>query len=244
MTQPPSSLTRPAFIEAVEHVIQARKTAKLLRDPDRCSEGSASLPADFRQQVAACVASAGWAPFHKIVDKEAHLQGDLTAIVPWRCYMLAKPMCCAAIAYLRQQAQEHPDSKWAKAWGSKIPRLLAGAGALVLVTWLPDPPANGMALELTDNNMEHIAAAAAAIQNLLLAAEARGMSTYWASGGILGDSAMFAWLGIPRNQKLLGAIFLSPADWPHDAQEPGALRDKRGAVADWALWIDRAPDTE
>jgi nitroreductase len=87
-----------------------------------------------------------------------------------------------------------PETKWSKAWGSKIPKLLAVAGAAILVTWLPDPPTSGEVLELTDNNMEHVAATAAAVQNVLLAAEARGMFSYWSSGGILGDGDVFDWL--------------------------------------------------
>jgi nitroreductase len=85
--------------------------------------------------------------------------------------------------------------------------------------------------------MEHIAATAAAVQNVLLAAEARGMFSYWSSGGILGDVDVFDWLTIPRNQKLLAAIFLSSADAVYDALEPGGLREKRGSVADWSLTL-------
>ncbi|NJL48184.1 MAG: hypothetical protein HC929_12750 [Leptolyngbyaceae cyanobacterium SM2_5_2] len=42
-----------------------------------------------------------------------------------------------------------------------------------MITWLPDPPEQGETPALSENNIEHIAAAAAAVQNLLLAGEAR-----------------------------------------------------------------------
>jgi nitroreductase len=231
-----NNLTHEQRIAAVDQAIRERKTAKLLRDPAGCA--SDPLPsADFMQAVYACVEVAGWAPFHKLAHKEVHLSGSLTSPVPWRFYVLEKPMCCGVVEHLRQQAAALPETKWSKAWGSKIPKLLAGAGAAILVTWLPDPPASGEVLELTDNNMEHIAATAAAVQNVLLAAEARGMFSYWSSGGILGDVDVFDWLTIPRNQKLLAAIFLSSADAVYDALEPGGLREKRGSVADWSLTL-------
>lgn len=238
MAQPPASMSRELFVEAVEHVIRERKTAKVLRAVEDCPQVAAALPPDFNTQVSAVVEAAGWAPFHKKVDKDAHLGGSLTSIVPWRFYILDKAACCTLLETLRALAEAHPDSKWGKAWGKKIPRLLAGAGALVMVTWLPDPPEQGDTPELSENNVEHIAAAAAAVQNLLLAGEARGMDTYWASGGILGDGDVFTRLGIPTNQKLLGAIFLAPSGSPAAEVEPGGLRDKRGESSTWSVWLD------
>ncbi len=76
--------------------------------------------------------------------------------------------------------------------------------------------------------MEHIAAASAAIQNLLLAATARGISNYWSSGGVLRSAQVFQQLGIPRQQILLGAIFLFPSEIG-DAE----LSDQQTARASW-----------
>jgi nitroreductase len=238
MVNLPETVKRQTMIDAVDEVIRERKTAKVLRDPADCPPGTAEdwLPPDFVEQVRQAVAVAGWAPFHKAVHRETHLTGALASPVPWRFYILERASCCALVAHIRARAAAQPESKWSKAWGSKIPRLLAATGALVLITWLPDPPAEGQAPALTDNNMEHIAAAAAATQNLLLAAEARGLHTYWSSGGILGDAEAFALVGIPAPQKLLSAIFLAPPGAPHDAIEPGALRDKRGDPAQWSAW--------
>lgn len=117
----------------------------------------------------------------------------------------------------------------------KIPRLLAGADALIMVTWLPDPSSTGEP-ELSTNNIEHIAATSAAIQNLILAAEARAMYTYWSSGGVLRDAEIFDFLGIPHTQKLLGAIFLASTEQATIEPAPGANRDKRGE--DWFTWLN------
>jgi nitroreductase len=118
----------------------------------------------------------------------------------------------------------------------RIPKLLAGAGALALVTWLPEQT-DSEALELNHRNVEHIAAASSAIQNLLLTATARGIYTYWSSGGVLNEPEIFDLLGIPQFQRLLGAIFLTPADAPHDENHPGGLRDRRGDPDSWSIWI-------
>jgi hypothetical protein len=165
VTQAHNTLTREQRIAAVDQTIRERKTAKLLRDPAQCA--SDPLPsADFNQAVYDCIAAAGWAPFHKLAHKDTHLEGGMSSPVPWRFYVLEKSMCCVVNDYLRQQAAL-PETKWSKAWGSKIPRLLAGADTAIVVTWLPNPYSSGDVLELMDNNMEYTAADA--IQNVLLA---------------------------------------------------------------------------
>ena len=62
-------------------------------------------------------------------------------------------------------------------------------------------------------NMEHIAAAAAAIENLLLAATARGVSNYWSSGGVLRSQIVRQLLAIPPAEIVLGAIFFFPKEF-------------------------------
>lgn len=228
---------RDARVAIIDETIRERHTAKILRDPLHCAELAADLATSLHQTLQELIEVAGWAPVHQAADAQAHRQGDLSSIVPWRFYVLEKPACCRLVRLLEEQAATHPDSQWATAWRSKIPRLLAGCGALVQVTWLPDLPSTSDTPELTVANMEHIAAAAAAVQNLLVAAQARGLHSYWSSGGILRDGAIFDVLGIPRNQILLGAIFLAHPDQPYDERQPGGLRQKRGEPADWATWI-------
>jgi nitroreductase len=87
-------------------------------------------------------------------------------------------------------------------------------------------------------NEEHLAAAAAATQNLLLAGEARGIQTYWSSGGVLTSSTCFALCGIPRTQKLLGAIFMFPPQTDSTMEiHEGKLHDRRSTPASWSTWL-------
>lgn len=238
MSQPPVHQSREDYIAAVDHVIRERRTLKVMRDPSDCQELSPDVAADLYAAIRDSLEVAGWAPFHKAVHKETHLVQGPPSVVPWRFYVLEKPTCCRLLARLRSLSQAQTEGKWARAWASKIPRILAGSGAVVLATWLPDPSATDGAPELTENNQEHIAAASAAVQNLLLAAEARGLRTYWATGGVLKDAEVFGWLGIPTNQILLGAVFLAPTELPHDMLETGSWREKRDGPANWSVWID------
>lgn len=227
---------------AVEHVIRARRTVKVL----------AGAPLDVatdRAAVEALVASVGWAPFHLLAAKEHRDDGALRAIEPWRCYLLDVPACRALRGWLLARGD-----------ASTFPRLLAACTALVLVTWLPDPPAappaeggfaEGGSAEGgspapvlppdtfvgTRQNMEHVAAAAAGVQNLLLAATARGLRTFWATGGPLRTPETFARLGIPTRELLLGAVFLFPPDTGEAEVKVSTLRERRGAPAEWSRWV-------
>ncbi len=188
-------------------------------------------------QVDESVTAAGWAPFHYAAHA-VHRRGDLGAIVPWRMYVLDDPACRGLLAFLDAQEDVEP---WTSARTSKIPRMLAAAGALVLVTWLPDPPPPAAepsrALVIDDRNAEHLAAASAATQNLLLAATARGLASYWSSGGMLRERALLDRCGVAPGQPLLAAVFLFPEPSEGDEFVTGKLREKRGAREGWVTRV-------
>ena len=177
------------------------------------------------------LADAAWAPFHYPSDK-SH-RGVLESPVPWRFYKVDSAGCRKLM-----QALSAPDSG-----AGKITAMLAAADALIQVTWLPDSSADptlatGPAFEGTQRNMEHIAAASAAVQSLLLLATGHGFKTYWSSGGVLRNQDVFNKLGIPLREKLLGSVFLFPQDVGNAEIKPGSWRDKRGVVSDWSAWCD------
>lgn len=235
MPNPPANLTRDQFVQAVDHVIHERKTAKILGNIEAYSDPlSAEERQAINQLIVESIEIAGWAPFHKLADQQ-HLIENSQSPVPWRFYVLDKIACGQMIEFIKREAETAPDPKWARTLQKKIPKLLAGADALVLVTWLPDSTMSAQP-ELTTNNIEHIAASSAAVQNLLLAAEARGFYTYWSSGGVLRDKETFEFLDIPATQQLLGAVFLVAEE--HTTLEPwaGANRAKRGT--DWVKWLN------
>jgi nitroreductase len=204
----------------VDGVIRERRTVKVLADQ--------AFPAtDARAVVEELAAAGGWAPFHRVAAR-GHLEGALTSIVPWRFYLVDADGCRA----LRETLLARGDK-------SKVPRMLAAATGLIQATWLPNPARGehtGL-FEATEENMEHVAAAGAAVQNLLLAAQARGIPNYWASGGALRGADAFRWMGIPAGEILLGSIFLFPAETSGAEVSPGSHRNNRGAPSDWSRWV-------
>lgn len=213
-------------LETLEQIARTRQTTKVISESD--------LPiADDRPLVDRLLASAGWAPFHKICSPD-HRQEKLDGIEPWRFHNLDARQC----RLLRRVVIDEPSA-------GKIPGMLAAARAMILVTWLPNPSSPVITdveyFEPTVANVEHIAAASAAVQTLLLAATAAGVSNYWSSGGVLRNTAIFDRLGIPTNQRLLGAIFLFPDAIPGGVVEihQSKLRDQRSSPDKWSRWIEQ-----
>lgn len=207
--------------KSTDEAIYERMTTKILASED--------LPmSDLSGQIGDLLNLAGQAPFHRACD-ESHRLGQLSAIEPWRFHVLKSADC-------RRLGKVIPKEN-----AGKIPSMLSAADALLMATWLPnpsaEPPANGQLFDPTLGNMEHIAAASAAIQNLLLAATARGISNYWSSGGILRTPATFELLGIPQAEILLGAIFLFPDEIGSAERVGSKLRDKRCPASTWSRTV-------
>ena len=209
----------------IEKLARERRTVKLLPDPAN------PLPTGglARSEVEALIACAGWAPFHR-PNAEAR-EGSATAREPWRFHLLDGAGCRALIAPL-ETLPKPP---------KKLSNMLAAADALILATWLPEP-FEGEGWEPSLYNMEHIAAASAAVQTLLLAATERGLTNYWSSGGSLATLDAFKLLRIPDGEILLGAIFLFP-EAPEDIERgEGKMRPLRAEPSAWSRWIDIAGD--
>ena len=203
----------------VDDAIQQRRTTKVLaKEP---------FPCDLDTRIVETLAElAGQAPFHRPCAK-LH-QVEQTSIVPWRLHMLDGKTCRS----LRERLLLRPDC-------GKMPEMLAAAQALVIVTWLPNPSDDFTLLFApTLENMEHIAAASAAAQNLLLAATGRGTLTYWSSGGPLRLPEAFDWLSIPKREIMLGALFLFDADTRDAETIPGNHAENRGPASTYSRWVE------
>lgn len=62
--------------------------------------------------------------------------------------------------------------------------------------------------------MEEIASASAAVQNVLLGAEASGIATIWNTGGMAHSEAMKSELGLSESDIILGFIYMGYTDEP------------------------------
>jgi len=234
-------------VAVVDRVIRSRRTTKLLLSPEHRDARERAWGDRHRRELATMIEGAAWAPFHRRANEEIHRTAELSAPMPWRFYVVEGWACSSLITWLERQADSHPDSKWSRAWQSKIKDMLAACGALVQATWLPDPAEGRDAASgelapaeptMTTNNIEHVAAAAAAVQNLLLAAEVRGWRSYWSSGGILRDPGVLERLGAGPREAPLGSLFLSPDVAERATAREGGLRDERGETHDWVRWVE------
>lgn len=217
MATVPDGMSRDEFIRAVDWVIRQRSTRKVAAGAAAGEAGEAPLTsAEFSKALHDIVQVAGWAPFHYPRTSEIP--------EPWRFYVFDRHNLDSLVQRIQ------------KLMIGKLPVIFGGAGAMVQVTWLPET-----AEEKARVNWEHAAAAAAATQNLLLAAEARGMATYWCTAAPLASEEMFSACGISRNESYLASIFLG---WPlspeREAQEgfSGKMRSRRTqATSAWAKWV-------
>ena len=225
-------MTHPIPAQLIDEIIRSRQTCKVLADQPLESR----LPAAVVREL---IEAAGWAPFHLAAAGVHRRRLQQESAVPWRFYVVPKSVCIDLRQILLDQNNQ-----------SKLPNMLAAADYLIQVTWCPDPvdgdadSGSGDVFAPTEANMEHIAATAAAIQNLLLAATARGIASYWSSGGALRSAAVFERLGMAVDEVLLGAVFLFP-EAGHRADVmtiPGKMRQKRGAVDAWCRWVERLAD--
>ncbi len=173
------------------------------------------------------------APFHYGCDR-IH-RSSLTSCLPWRAYKLDTKACNKLMAALI----DSDDS-------TKVPNMLAAADYFIQVTWLPDEGTiinrdagkDEQAFVGTLRNMEHIAAASAFIQSLLLAGEEQGYMTYWSSGGALKSAIVFDHLNISHSELLLGSVFFFSRDEQHTEIKSGAMKDARGESHEWSKWCE------
>ena len=89
--------------------------------------------------------------------------------------------------------------------------------APVLVAVGVDRPADPRVLEI-----ENICAAAAACQNILLAAEALGVGAHWRTGDAARNPEIKEFLGFSADQHLIAFLYLGyPEAWPGPRERPG-----------------------
>jgi len=209
--------------------LRSRRTYKMIGNTSQPISSSSTA----NSMIDTILENAGNAPFHHGCDR-LH-KSSLTSSVPWRAYKLDPFATNRLMDFLIQSGDV-----------TKVPNMLAAAEYLVQVTWLPDEGTlenrnagkDKAAFSGTLRNMEHIAAASAFVQSLLLAGEEKGFRTYWSSGGALKSASVFDYLGIPDTQLLLGSIFLFPSQVENAEVKPGAMRDARGSVQDWSVWCE------
>ncbi len=169
----------PSPFGVVSEVVSERRTRKTFTGA-----------AIDRSTIEQLLELARWAPTHRMHQ-------------PWRFAVLDQPAIHRLIAFLTATPAiaSMPDPQKAQAKLAKLLDRLPSAGALVQTTWVRDPDP---AIDLEDH-----AAAAAAVQNLLLGASALGVASYWSTTAALAHPETLRWCGIdPAREGHLGCIWL------------------------------------
>lgn len=209
-------------------VIRQRETFKVLGDPDNPRSIPDAVAQRCQQEVREALQTAGWAPFH--YDRKVDGLAE-----PWRATLLWHPSCQELAVRFSSWFPEVSAE-------NKLPKMLAACGALALISWLPqfrsleNPTPAQQAID-----DEHLAAAAAMVQNFLLSLTVRGMGTYWSSGGVLGSEDCFRRLGMTSTGQLLAAVFIEFPEMREEFMErkPGKLREAR--CTNWIQEIGELP---
>lgn len=186
----------------IDRIIQARRTHKQFQP--------ASLD---KKQIEELLELIRWAPNHRLAQ-------------PWSCYVMDR----CGIERLDAFFETHPDiASWPTPGKEhKLDKLrshyMAKLAAIVHLTSQRDDD------KLKDR--ENYAACAAAAQNLLLGAEARGYAGFWSSSAAMRHPETQRFLGVDLEQEhFVGSLWIGmPARLPE--------APPRKAVSEFTTWIE------
>jgi len=182
----------------VKSVIESRRTVK----PPLMNGNN--IP---EEQVFELVSLANWAPTHGLTE-------------PWRFKIYSGPQVqnfCREHATLYQQhtpAEKFKEDKYEKLvhMGDQASHIII---AIMHRGTLPAIP-----------QLEEIAAASCAIQNILLGATAMGIASYWGSGGMAYHPAMQEYLALAPEDLVLGILYLGYSDKELKGRRNTSIEDK------------------
>jgi len=197
--------TSAALWPAVREAIEGRR-----------SIGKVHPEQPTRDMIETILEAATWAPNHRITE-------------PWRFFVLAGDARQTLGDFMGAQnaekyADDDPNREIERARGAKK---ALRAPVVIAVAVEPSPASNV-------DELEEVAAVAAAAQNMLLAAHAIGLGAMWRSGAIIHDPNVKSWLGLSDRAKLLGFIYVGyPAMTSSRSQRTPAT-----AFTEWRGWDD------
>lgn len=170
-----------------------------------------------RREVERIIEAAGWAPNHHKTE-------------PWRFVVLTGQALHQMGEVMAQGLQARvgdPDSDASRVAIEKERRKPLRA-PVVIAVWVC--PADSSKVVREEENM----ATAAAVQNMLLAAEALGLGAMWRTGPAASDPAVKHFLGIPTDAIVAAFVYLGyPQALPPRTRTRDALQ-----YAQWRGWQD------
>lgn len=217
----------------VDSIIKNRKTQKVIAKEEW------SVPfknKELKGLVDELLELAASAPYHYRCHQIYMNNDELNSCLPYRFYIADASKCRLISQHIKKEGIN----------AGKITNLLYAADLLFIVTWLPETLESNTSkteinfFEGNIKNMEHIAAASSAIQNVLLGATSRNIPSYWSSGGQLRNKPLKSYLTIPENEIIMGTVFLFPKDVEQKDVKiiPGRLRNEGKEKNTWSKWLD------
>lgn len=189
--------------ETIGQVIRSRRSAKRVLQ----------MPID-RATIERLLEAATWAPNHHLTE-------------PWRFWVIrgdarqrfGEAMAAGDLSTHHDATPEQRETMRASAIGKahRAPLIIAVAAVMAEGNKNPD--------------IEEITATAAAIQNLLLQAEAEGLGAIWRTGRSAYEPEMLDFFGLTERDRLLGFIYIGHPD--PDAPTSTSQRQPVEAVSTW-----------
>ena len=186
---------------------------------ERRSQGTVRPERPPREAIELILEAATWAPNHRLTE-------------PWRFVVLAGEARrdfgrVLAEAQARRAERDGRDAAEAAKAAEKAARKPLRAPVVIAVA--VEPAAGPKIVEI-----EEVAAGAAAVQNMLLAAQALGLATIWRTGEPTYDPAVKAFFGLRPADHLLGFVYVGFPDGPAPARD----RTPADALTRWLGWDD------
>jgi nitroreductase len=156
----------------------------------RRSVGQVTQEQPTREQIECMLEAATYAPNHHITE-------------PWRFFVVmgsAREELGAIMALSRSMSLPDltPKKKQAILWSERNKPLRA---PVIITVAVPASEPKGLFIE-------NVEAASAAVQNMLLAAEAMGLATLWRTGDASYDPLVKQWFGLAPEDHIVGFVYV------------------------------------
>lgn len=159
------------------------------------------------QDIKDIIATADWAPTHGRTE-------------PWRFFVLTGEN-------LKKFCEHHAELYWVntdEALRTETKReslsKMGDKASHLVITVMRRTPDTKIIVE------EEYAAVAAATENMLLGATAKGIASFWSTGGMTHHPAMKMYLGLTENDLVMGLIYLGYTDERKEGNRKIPLTDK------------------
>jgi nitroreductase len=183
----------------------------------RRTAGKIRAEAPPREVIEELLEAATWAPNHRLNE-------------PWRFFVLAGEARERFGALMAADAcRERPDADVAKRGDILQSQMKKATRSPVIIAVACDPPSSPKI-----DPVEDVCAVACGVQNMMLAAHARGLTTKWSSGGPCYSADIKAFFGLTPEHQILGYVYLG---YPDEEAKSGSRTPHREKTT-WLGWPD------